>query len=126
MSKRSSVVENSQSSGPPMNRRGFLHRLGLAGVATALTAGVAEVAAVAPAGAQGAGPSGGPYPTIPNAPLTPNCCEITCTTALYHCNYGNPCPGQQGYSCCFHCTGCGYDYYACYNDTCGTYVFCAA
>ncbi len=117
-----------------VSRRGFLRRMGLAAVATTALAGAGELVGLVPASAQGVSKNSPTKADLKRltaadfsvSKLNPDncCCILTCTTALYQCNYGNPCNGPAGKVCCFHCSGCNENYYSCYNMPCGTYNTC--
>ena len=88
----------------PITRRSLLRRMFQIGVVATAAAGLGEIFGVAPAGAE--------YRAFHTPNQGPPCsCMVSCTIAEHMCQQ-NPCP--PGY-CCYHCTGCGDDYYACIN-----------
>ncbi len=92
-----------------LTRRGILRHMGGLGFLATLGAGVSALVDTPTAGAE----------------VSPDCgCLVYCNRDEYHCNNGNSCGRGR---CCYHCTGCGQDYYSCEDYPCSiiTFVKCA-
>ena len=93
-------------------RRAILHRFGSVGVAATAGAGLLGLLGAQGADAATRRAAGAKMTTVSFVPsVMPECaCQETCTISEYSCDGGNACPAGQ---CCYHCTGCGTNYYTC-------------
>jgi hypothetical protein len=115
MSERNEAgISEASGRGERWTRRVLLGRLGSTGLAATAGLGLASLIGSATAQASVAPPM-----QIKHGPDCDAC--IYCVRDEYTCGPG----GCGSGSCCYHCTGCGYNYHACYytGDGCATISF---